>query len=606
MPLSMRKLVLSIVWICVSLSVVEAQVQKIRLANEYYNEGEYEKAADLYKEMYKIAPDNKSYFNMYIQCLLDMSEYATATEIISSEVKKNPDDVTLYVTLGNLYERQGMMDKAKNQFAKAINNLKADPQAISNLASTFINLAKYDLAIETYEKGEKESSVKNLYAYNLADLYRRQGDIPNMIKHYLIQADTERNTYHIQTSLSQFLPENQYEELQKQLYAKIQEGGNTQPYGELLQWSFLQKKEYGKALRQAKALDRQLEENGGRVFELGNSMMNVKDYNTAIEAFDYIITNHGKNTSFFFDSKRLILQAKKLKVVDNYNYTKDDLMSLKAEYKSFFEDIGRNTQTAEVLQEFADFEALYLNELDTAIIILEELRTFGGLQQDAIAKAKLSLGDYYLMSGDRWESSLLFSQVDKDFKEGVLGEQARYRNAKLSYYMGDFEWAQEQFKILKTATSKLISNDAIDMAVFILDNLGLDTTEQTMQMYATADLLAFQNKYDQAIAKLDSIPIIFPEHTLEDDVMYTKAHIFLKLKQTDKAIDMYNQIVEKFNEEIRADDSLYELAQLYDKDLKQPEKAMPLYEKIFLDYSSSTYAVDARNRFRELKGDSVQ
>ena len=27
-------------------------------------------------------------------------------------------------------------------------------------------------------------------------------------------------------------------------------------------------------------------------------------------------------------------------------------------------------------------------------------------------------------------------------------------------------------------------NDAIDMSVFILDNLGLDTTEQTLNMYA--------------------------------------------------------------------------------------------------------------------------
>lgn len=209
------------------------------------------------------------------------------------------------------------------------------------------------------------------------------------------------------------------------------------------------------------------------------------------------------------------------------------------------------------------------------------------------------------MNGDRWEASLLFSQVDKDFKEGQTGENARYRNAKLSYYAGDFEWAQEQFKILKGATSKLISNDAIDMSVFILDNLGMDTTEVTLQMFAQADLLAFQNKYAEAIAKLDSIKILFPEHSLDDDVLYTKAQIYRKLRKTDEMISMYNTIIEKFPTEIKADNAIYELAELYETKLNEPEKAKVLYEKIFTDYSASTFAFEARQRYRKLRGDEL-
>jgi tetratricopeptide (TPR) repeat protein len=580
--------------------------QKIRLANEYYNSGEYEKAAELYKELYNQNPTNKTYFNYYITCLLDMGDFDNAAKAINSELKKSPDDFGLYVTLANLYERQGQTDKANQQYEKAIDNVSPDVGSISNLGNTLTNLGKYDLAIRVYENGEKAANVKDIFAYNLASLYQKKGDYAHMIKYYIITAEKEKTSYNTQTSLSRFLPEDQYEELQKQLYAKIQEGNDTPVYGELLQWSFMQKKEYSKALRQAKALDRQFAENGSRVFSLGETVMNEKEYEIAIEAFNYIVTNHGPNNSYYLESKRSLLNAKKAKVTENFNYSREDLMSLKNEYKSFLQDVGHNTQSAPLMQEYADFEALYLNELDTAIIILEELRTFGGLKPEAIAKAKLSLGDYYLMSGDRWEASLLFSQVDKDFKEGVLGEQARYRNAKLSYYMGDFEWAQEQFKILKTATSKLISNDAIDMSVFILDNLGLDTTEQTMKMFALAELLSFQNKYSEAISKLDSIPIIFPEHTLEDDVLYSKAQIYQKLRKTDLTIKMYNEIIDRFKEEIRADDALYELAQLYDKNLKQPQNALPLYEKIFLDYSGSTYAVDARNRYRELKSGSEQ
>lgn len=601
---SIYKFVWLIFIIQISINTGFAQ-QKYRLAVEYYNSGEYEKAAEIYESLYKENPKNKSYFNWYIQCLLDLRDYENAGKIIQSELKKAPSDVSLLVTYGSLLERQGFPDKAKTEYRKAIDKLDPDPSNITNLANSFSNLAKYDLAIETYLKGEKISNVENLYVYNLADLYRRQGDVKNMIKYYLITAEREPSSINVQTSLQRFLSEDDYAELQRQLYQKIQEKTIIPHYGELLQWTFTQKKEYDKALRQAKALDRQFEENGSRVFNLAEIAFKDKDYNIAIEAFNYIVTNHGRNTSYYLDSKRGLLNSKKAKVTENFNYTREDLLTLKTEYISFLYELGRNTQTAPLMQEFAEFEALYVNELDSAIMILEELRQFGSLPPESVAKAKLALGDYYLMSGDRWEASLLFSQVDKDFKEGQVGEYARYRNAKLSYYTGDFEWAQEQFKILKGATSKLISNDAIDMSVFILDNLGMDTTEVTLQMYAQADLLTFQNKFTEALQKLDSIKIIFPEHSLDDDVLYTKAQIFRKLRKTEDMILMYNTIIEKYSEEIRADNALFELAELYETKLNEPEKAKSLYEKIFIDYGSSTFAAEARKRFRILRGDEL-
>jgi tetratricopeptide (TPR) repeat protein len=579
--------------------------QKYKLAHEYYNAGEYEKAASLYESLYTENPKNKSYFNWYIQCLMDLRQFEKASKSIQSELKKNPGDVSLYVTNGNLMERQGFPDKAKQEYQKAISSLDSDLSAVTSLASTFTSLAKYDFAIETYLKGEKLAKVENLYVYNLADLYRRQGDVKNMIKYYLMTAEKEGTTANVQTSLQRFLGQDDYTELQKQLYQKIQEKSDKPYYGELLQWTFTQKKEYDKALRQAKALDVQFEENGSRVFILADIIFKDGDYLNAIEAYKYIVNQHGKNNSYYLEARKGLLTSKKARITENYNYSREDLLGLKTEYTTFLNDLGRNTQTATLMQEFADFEALYLNELDTAIAILEELRQFGGLHPEMVAKTKLSLGDYYLMNGDRWEASLLFSQVDKDFKEGQMGEYARYRNARLSYYAGDFEWAQEQFKILKGATSKLISNDAIDMSVFILDNLGMDSTETTLKMFAEAELLSFQNKFDQALEKLDSIPIVFPQHSLEDDVWYEKAHIFRKLRKSEEMIKMYQAVIEKYSEEIRADNAMFELAEFYEVQLNDPEKAKPLYEKLFLDYASSTFAAEARNRFRKLRGDEL-
>jgi tetratricopeptide (TPR) repeat protein len=209
------------------------------------------------------------------------------------------------------------------------------------------------------------------------------------------------------------------------------------------------------------------------------------------------------------------------------------------------------------------------------------------------------------MEGDRWEASLLYSQVDKTFKEGVLGEDARYKNAKLSYYTGDFEWAQQQFDILKSATSRLISNDAIDMNVFIMDNLNLDTTDVTLGMYASAEMLVFQNKFNEAFIKLDSVALLFPEHSLVDDILYTKAMIYKRIKQPEKAIELFNTIIEKYPEEIRCDNAIYELAKMYDFQLNDSKKAQELYFKLFTEFTGSTFTVDARKRYRVLRGDEL-
>jgi TolA-binding protein len=210
------------------------------------------------------------------------------------------------------------------------------------------------------------------------------------------------------------------------------------------------------------------------------------------------------------------------------------------------------------------------------------------------------------MQGDVWESTLLYSQVDKAFKEDPLGHEARFRNARLSYFSGDFQWAQAQFEVLKASTSKLIANDALDLSVFIMDNLGLDTTAIALQLYADAELLVFQNRFQDAFGKMDSLLLAFPKHALEDDVLYLRGKIFTKQRQYEKAAAAFEEVVEKYPEDIRADNALFELAGLYEKPLNDVEKAKTLYEKLFVEFSGSTFAVEARKRYRILRGDKIQ
>jgi len=580
--------------------------QDARLAQQYFQNGEYEKAAVLYERLFSLNEENDFYLNRYVDCLLAVEAYDECERVIKRQIRKNPNNVNLYVTYSKLFERQYMDEEAQEQYKTAIENLPRDPFTITRLANAFVVLTKYDLAIETYERGSDLLKDDNIFAYNLGELYRRKGDIPKMIESYLNALEENPDRIRtIQTIFQRyFLPED-YEELQKQLYTRLQEDENSAHNIELLTWVFVQREDYKNALRQVRALDRRLRENGGRVFQLAEIAANDKDYDTAIDAYEYVVEK-GNESPFYLEAKREALRCKRNKIVEGYDYSKADLQDLEREYESFLDEFGRSRVTANIILEQAELEALYLNDLDKAIELLEAMIEYPEVEKNTLAQGKLNLADYYLIQGEVWEATLLYSQVDKAFKEDILGHEARFRNAMLSYYTGDFQWAQAQFEILKASTSRLISNDAIDMSVFIMDNLGLDTTEQAMKMYAEADLLVFQNRFDDAFNKLDSLKTEFPDHSLKDDVLYLKSKVHFKKRDFEQSASLLEEIVANHSDGIRADNALYELGQLYENQLNDIEKAKTWYEKLFIEYSDSTFAVDARKRYRILRGDKIQ
>jgi len=597
--------ILFVILLCFSTILVS---QDSRLANEYYQSGEYEKAASIYKRMYDAQPNSYFYFGRYIESLLALDQYQNAELEILRQIDKQPTHMQLYVTLGNVRERQFRPDEAEEAYRQAIDNIPPDISVISNLGNAFTRLTKYDMAIEAFEKGSRLIGNEQIFAYSLADLYNRKGDVAKMIKYYIISSENspnqlERYKTYFQRNLDS---DEDLEEMRRQLFIKMQDKPDNLVYPELLEWVYIEKGDYERAFRQARSIDRKNNEGGVRVKNIGEIAYQAGDYDTAIRAFEYVAQDKSINNSLYVEAKRSLLKAKRNSITSDYNYTESDLDTLQKEYESFIDEFGINTITQNLVKEYADFLALYRNDLDAASIVLNDLISLESINVYVKANAKLALADYYLMQGEIWESTLLYSQVEKDFKEEYMGEVARFKNAQLYYYAGNFAWAQEQFDILKAATSRLIANDAIDMSVFIMDNMGLDTTDIPLKMFSEAELLTVQNKYDEAFSKLDSINILYPEHSLADDILYQKANLFVRLKDYDKALGLYQKVYTEYPEEIRADNAMYLLAQLYENQLQNPEEAMVLYEKLFIDFSNSSFAVEARKRYRILRGDDIQ
>lgn len=582
--------------------------QKARLCLEYYKNGEFEKAAECFKDIHERDRTQDFYYERYLGCLMELEDFEEADKMVKKAIKAAPEKVERYVDYGAIFERQGKTTEANEQYEKAIKLLPAGQQQILKLSNSFAQRKQYDYAIETFDKGEKLLKEKSLFAYEKGNVYRLKGDAPKMVESYLDALVFLPNRMtNIQAFFQRYLPEltGSYEELTKQLYSRSQKEPNNSLYPELLIWVYMQDGDYESAFIQAKAMDKRLGENGSRIYKLAETAINEKEYDAAIIALEYITKEKGSSCIYYVDAKQKLLNTKRTRLTLGYAYKQEEIAQLEAEYEAFLNEFGRSRKTAAIMQELADLEALFLNNLEKAIKIMEEVIAIPMMQRNDLAEAKLKLGDLYLMKSEIWEATLLYSQVDKEMKDAPIGEMARYKNAKLSYYKGDFAWAQDQLDVLKGSTSELISNDAIDVSVFIMEHFNLDTTAHSMKLFAEADLLIFQNRFEDAFRQMDSITSLYKGHGLGDDVYMAKAKVYIKKRQFETAIQEMEQILEKYPDGILVDNAIFQMAELYENELKNPQKAMELYEKILMEHMGSTFTVEARKRFRRLRGDGV-
>lgn len=304
-------------------------------------------------------------------------------------------------------------------------------------------------------------------------------------------------------------------------------------------------------------------------------------------------------------AKTNLLQTLKTKITVANNYSELDLNTLRNSYETYLAEFGRGVQTIGTQRDLANLFARYIHNLDSSIAILNTTIKLRTNDNKSIAWCKLDLGDYYLMNNEVWDAMLMYGQVDKDFKDEPIAEEARFLNAKVSYYTGDFDWSKAQLDVLKGSTSELISNDAIALSVFIQDNTGLDTSYDAMGFYSRADLLIYQNKNSDAITALDSLAARFPETSLLDDILFAKARIYLQLRNFEEAAKMFQSLDESYSTDLLGDDATFQLAELEEKYLNNKDKAMELYKTIMTKYPGSIYVIEARKRFRDLRGDNV-
>jgi predicted Zn-dependent protease len=578
-----------------------AQASGQQLINQYLKNGEFNKAAEILKDLFKDDPD--VYFNDYIACLLKLRAFTEAEAVTRRLLKNEPKNINYQLTLSEIYRTQGNVSKAEGIEASMLKTLPPDASQILEFATMAYSAENMDYAIKIFQQGRKVLHDPQLFSYQLITLYRIKRDKFLMANEYLnlLQHDSDYLQQAQNNIAALFESSDDYNQLKSALIKLIQKNPQNVAFTELLIWQYLQQQEYDLALTQAIALHKRLKENGERIFQLCQTFTSNQAYDEAIKGYGLLIAG-GPDNDLYIPAKIELINVKNLKIT-NENYTHNDLKDLVQEYQSLLNEFGRNNRTAFAMHKLAKLQAFKLHQWAEAISLLEETIKINNLKPEFVAQCKLDMADIFLMNDQPWEATLLYSQVEKDIPESQLAQEAKYKNARMAFYIGDFTWAKAQLDVLKAATSQLIANDALNLSLLITDNLVKDSIGEALKMYARAELYLFKEQFKNSLNTLDSITRIFPGNHLTDDVLMTKAKIHIQNRNYREAIPLLETIINQYAEDIWADDALFMIGDIYENKVNDKVKAQTYYEKIIIGYPGSLWLNEARLRFRKLRGE---
>ena len=578
--------------------LASAQVNP-ELANDYFEQGAFEKALTLYQKLRNNQRSNSYYFFKVVECHQQLSQYKAAQIEIEAQMKrfKNPQYL---VELGYNYQLQNQLTQADLYYKKAVQSIEIQSNYVYAVAQRFETHSLIEYAIQTYEIGlEKEPNAA--FYYQLAGLYATQQNIEKMMERYLDYVET--NPLYINQVmgvLSEYISDEASQPYNQQfknvLLKKLQIKPNPL-WNQWLSWLYVQQNDFKKAFIQEKAVYRRTPESFQGLINLALLAQEAQSYDTALSVFDFIIQNANETRlRIQANCSRLELQLERS---DPSSY-----QEIKTRYESLLETYKLGVETLALQLSYAQFLAYYDHNPEAAISFLKTALKVN-LTDLASSELKMKLADILVTQNKFNQALIYYTQIQMRVKNSTLSQEARFKAAKTSYYKGDFEWAETQLKVLKSSTSQLTANDALELQLLISDHKGSDSLHTALKLYAKAELLNIQKETTEALSVLDSILENHKTDPIIDQTLLVQAKLYASQNEFLKAEANYLRIITDYKDDILVDDAYFYLAELYRTKLLQIEKAKLNYETIIFNHEDSIHFVEARKQYRILRGDSI-
>jgi tetratricopeptide (TPR) repeat protein len=573
--------------------------QNEQLAQYYYDKGDFEKAKISFEELLTATPQNSNYFQKTIECYQQLQQFDVAEKAIQTRLDKYKQ-ANLLIELGYNYQLQKNEASAKKYYEEALNRIKKNPNEVYNLGYSFEKKVLWEYALKSYQTAITLNPAFN-FNYQMALLYGQLGNVPMMITTFLDEAFANpQNSIQIQNQLARFMvedgDENFNETIRKELITRTQKSQDVF-WNQYLSWFYVQQKEFGKAFIQEKAIYKRNLESLSSIVSLGELVIEEQEQETAKEIFEFVLQNT-KDLELIVQSNTYLLEMKIDKAKEK------DFEAINTELTTFLKEFEISPLTLSLQLIQAHFVAFKLQKTEEAKAIIKKTLELD-LNPYEAAGAKMQLADILLLEEKYNQALLYYSQIEDNLKNDVLAHEASLKAAKTSYFQGDFDWALKQFKELKSASTQLIANDALEYFLLINDNTVADSTQTALKQFAKGDYLLYQNKNLEALSLFQAILKSFKGQDIEAITMLRLGKIYEKIGDNTLALPNYLSIIEQHSDGIYIDEALYFAAEIYNSKLQQPELAKPLYEKLIFNHQDSIYFVEARKKYRQLRGDTI-
>lgn len=570
------------------------------LAQNYFDKGEFDKATSLYEELDKKQPGNFYFTQKLVSCYQGLKQFDKAEKLLLNKKEKS-NQPTFFVELGYNAQLQKNQAKADSYYKKAIDAVANQPNYAYQIGQAFEQKSLLQQAYTTYEIGQKTNSSMN-FDYQMALLQGQMGNLDVMVVKLLDYSYSNVNaTLNVQNQLVLFMQddaENVFaNSLKKELLIRTQKTQDIY-WNQFLSWLYVNQKEYNKAFIQEKSIYKRNPESFDDIIQLAQICVNEKDNETAQAIFQFILQNTNDESTIlnaqYFLLKNEIANSKP----ENYPL-------IQSKFDTLLSQFGESTFSVDLQILAAHFKAFYLNDFENAKALLDKLMEMP-LNIRQKAKIKMELADVFVFNEKFNQAIIYYAQIQNDLPNDEFSHEASMRMAKTSFFKKDFNWSMKQAKELKQASTQLIANDAVELFLLISDNSAEDSLQVALQDFSKADLLEYQNKPAAALDAFLQILVKHKGQSIEAGTLYKVGRNYEKLGNFAKAIGYYQTILDNHKDGIYIDEALFYSAEIFNKQLNDPEKAKSLYEKVVLEHPDSIYFTEARKQYRQLRGDKQQ
>ena len=575
-----------------------AWAQKEHLAENYFEQGAYDKALSLYQRLVEEQPRQPKYVLGLVRTYQQLSKFDQAENLLKSRLLEPRIFPLYYIALANNFNMQRQVDSAQIYIDKALNYTFEQPNYTVSMGKALTDLSLLNAAKSLYQ-GVMQRYPEKDFNLQLARVYGELGELEPMFETYLtLMESTPRFIPSIQRYLETYITEDPSNpgniQLKTALIKRLAQ--QQEPlYNSLLSWLFGQQKEYGKAFIQEKAIFMRNPGDLTGIKQLGYAALNDEQPSMAKTIFSFVLetaVDPRERLAAHLEILRLDRSMKQRPPQEiEMSYTE-----LIQQYQAF--------DLTQLNLDYADFLAFDLDRSQEAIALLNKAAD-RAQKSYAEGRLRLLLGDILVFNEQYNEALVNYALVQSVLKDDDLAQEAKFKEAQTSYFRGDFEWAQTQLKVLKSSTAQKMSNDAIALHVLINENTLEDSTQIALKKFAGAQLLMHQKKYSSAIEAFMTLQAEEQIDRLADDILHNLGTLYQLTKAPERAKVQWETLINEYPDSVYIDDALFALSQLMLSEFMAPEEAKTYLEEIIFNHADSIYFIDAQKQYRKLRGDQI-